>query len=439
MEIEVGVMSNLNYFMPYRRAEGHHENALTRAFMTTMRFSPSLLLGFYQMVRDSLHAKGVPPADTPSMHELDMADVVLDSQRGGLGKEVKKIVSVLITNDDLPIDRVIEPIDRKAVYDGLVTFGQEITLFIENKPRNGHVRPDQLCPNKEDVAEDTMVVPVVAVVSWRHIVDLINSLSDSSMINGSERNILADLRGYMWEHHGHLNPYRTFGLCGNNPELLELRIESLLREVAVDPGRVEFHRGWAYYIGIEGYPGIEQVGLVLRTEKDGMWRVDLFLAFADTIKQARRFYTLDIKLAMVDDLRSHGWDVRGHFHLSHMQKHLYWYPTDAEKVQQYIEHWKKNVSDIHQYHKDEISAILGKLFERSLLTDNDEMRAAFKKYVQNTNRTRINMAPGLVLQYSWSSGRAVDLDAKGEFRDELMARIREGFRILDIEPSFLKR
>jgi hypothetical protein len=430
-------LSQLNYFLPSLTAKPTDENALTRAFMTTMRYSPALMFGFYQMVRDSLHAKGIPAKATPKVQQLNLADVVIDSQRRHLGKEVRTIVSVLLTNDDLVIKRTIEPIVRKPVYDGLLAFGNDIMLFIENKPRNKNVWEDQLCPSKEDVTEDTTVIGVPAIVSWRDIVDLINSLISSPAIGGSERTILSDLRAYMGQHHGHLNPYRTFGQCGNNNELLYLRIESLLKEVAKDPKLVDYHNGWAYYIMVEGYPGIEQVGLVLHEDKEGKWTVELFLAFADTIKQSRAFYTRDIRISRIDELRGKGWEVKGNFHLSHMQRHLYWYPTDADKLAEYVAHWKAHVPDIHRYPKGEVAGMLKKLFNQGLLSDNDEMRTGFKKYVLNTKRTRINMSPGVVLLYHWTAAKAVELDAKDQLRDEVITRIKEGFTILGMKPNFL--
>ena len=430
-------MGQLNYFLPLEGAKPHHENALTRAFMTTMRFSPALMFGFYQMVRDSLHAKGVPASDTPKVHELDLADVVIDSQRRHLGKEVGTIVSVLLTNDDLVINRRIEPIDRKPVYDGLLAFGNDLMLFIENKPRNKDVWDDQLCPSAEDVTEDTKVIPVPAIVSWRDVVDLINNLITSPATGGSERTLLSDLRAHMGRYQSHLNPYRTFGLCGNNKDLLKLRIESLLREVANDPKLVDYHQGWAYYITVEDCPGIEQVGLVLHEDKEGKWFLELFLAFADTIKQSRAFYALDVNVGLIEKLRTTGWVVNGNFHLSHMQRHLYWYPTDADQVSNYVAYWKWHVSDIHRYPKDAVAGLLKGLFNLKLLTDTDEMRRALKKYVLDTKRTWINMSPGVVLLYRYSDAKAIDLDGKNQFREELIARIQEGFGLLGIAPTFL--
>jgi hypothetical protein len=122
-----------------------------------------------------------------------------------------------------------------------------------------------------------------------------------------------------------------------------------------------------------------------------------------------------------------------------MQRHLYWYPTDHARVKDYLTYWRAHTDDIAQWQKNDLPAFLQDLFTRQVINDNDEMRTAYNRYVQDTNRTRINVAPGFVLRYFWSSKDAIALDAQGRFVAELAAKIREGFTFIDSEAKFVLR
>jgi len=245
MEIEHLTMSNLNYYMPYRRAEGHHENPLTWAFLTSMRFSPSLLLAFYQMVRDAVQQTPAGPESVghlPRMHELALDDLQMATQKKQLEQDVATLVSVLITDDKGVFDEPVLPAERNAVYDGVISFGKDVTLFIENKLRVGQVWQGQLCPSRKDVREGMHLVPRAAILSWRDLIDVVNGLIGNVAIGGAERLILEDLLAYINMYHGHLNPYRQFGQCSGNRELIQARIAAVLREVAGEE-RVHYHKG----------------------------------------------------------------------------------------------------------------------------------------------------------------------------------------------------
>jgi hypothetical protein len=137
------------------------------------------------------------------------------------------------------------------------------------------------------------LVPRAAVLSWRDLIDVINGLIANPVIGGTERMILEDLQSYINLHHGNLNPYRQFGLCASNHELLRARIEVVLKEAAGED-RVHYHTGWGYYIAVEGQPGIDRVALILQDAGEGDWKLELFIGFADTVNQARGFYALDV-------------------------------------------------------------------------------------------------------------------------------------------------
>jgi len=433
-------MSNLNYFMPYRHAEGHHENPLTRAFLTSMRYSPSLLLAFYQMVRDALSAiPDIGPAlsELPKLHELELDDVSLVAQSKSLGREVSRLVSVLITDETGDFPQPIVPVERDAVYDGLISFGNDMTLFIENKLRVNNVWHGQLCPSAKDVPEGAVLLPRAAVLRWREIIEMVNKLISTPAISGAERTVLFDLRDYINQYHAYLNSYREFGQCGNSHELILLRIKAVLEEIAADKELVRYHHGWGYYIAVEGHPGIDRVALTIHPDQDDSWKLELFIGFADTVTQARAFYQRKLEVQQVARLRELGWDVKGNFHLSHMQRHLYWYATSDDRVVDYLTYWSAHVRDIRQYDRDELHPYLQGLFKADLLEDSEDKRADYERHIAGTNRSRINLAPGLLIRRFWTSDQAVSLDGAKQFSKQLREKLREGFTFIGERPTFL--
>jgi len=130
-------MGHLNYFEPFNNKDARHEDQLTRAFLTVLRYSPITLIATYDLIRDSISrtaiTEGVSVA-MPAIVDLDLLHLNIETQRGSL-PEVSEFVSVLISNDRAPLNLNVSTVERRAVYDGIVSFGQSLALVIENKPR----------------------------------------------------------------------------------------------------------------------------------------------------------------------------------------------------------------------------------------------------------------------------------------------------------------
>lgn len=430
-------MSGLNYFLPSESAKGHHENPLTRAFLSTLRFSPNLLTAFYQLVREGLPDEGTR-SQLPRTHVLDLSDLQIETQRGSLGTEVEVYVSVLITNDPPAMPEIISRSERKPVYDGVVTFGQRIKLFIENKPRKEDVWHGQLDPRAADVPEEAVLLNKASVVSWRDLVEALNQLINFRSISGGERQALVDLREFMNVHHPNLNPYKSLDQCGDSRELIELRIEALLKEIAVSEDLVKYHQGWAYYIEAEGHAGIERIGLILENPGTPEWKLSLFIGYADTVRQSRAFYKRDLDLAAFDRFEQQGLLPHGNFHFSFMQRHLVWYRTTQEQVLAYVQYWHEHTDQIGQYKVGEVKAALQEWFGAGVLNDDADKKAELDKAVFQTERTTVNVSPGFVLTRTWSKESALRLDKTGDLAKEIRNTIIDGFGIMREKPKFLK-
>jgi hypothetical protein len=257
-------------------------------------------------------------------------------------------------------------------------------------------------------------------------------------VGGAERLMMHDLLEFINANFSYLNPFESLALCKSNPELIQMRIESLLKEVVNFEDQVQYHRGWAWYISVEDVPGIQQIGLILENPGTPEWHLKLFLGFADTVNQARSFFTRELQIELIEVLRKRKWGAVGNFHLSYMQQHLLWYPTDDPKVADYLRYWLANSDGIGQYPTWEIESFLAKLFDEAVLRDEPQQRIELKEKLLSTNRKTVNVAPGFVLAYVWSKDQAEQLDQLGQLAKDIARKICDGFRIMGEEPSFVK-
>ncbi|MBS1939738.1 MAG: hypothetical protein JST38_02535 [Bacteroidetes bacterium] len=433
-------MGHLNYFEPFNHKDARHEDQLTRAFLTVLRYSPITLLATYDLVRNSIartSAKEGVAVDMPPIADLDLVHLSIETQRGSL-PQVSEFVSVLISNDRAPLNLGVAPIDRRAVYDGIISFGQSLALVLENKPRVENVWEGQLSPSSKDVPPESKVLPVAAHLSWRDIVLLVTKLMQQDAVGGGERLMMHDLLEFINANFPYLNPFENLALCKSNPELLQMRIESLLKEVVIHEDQVQYHRNWAWYIAVEDVPGIQRIGLILEDPGTPDWHLKLFLGFADTVNQARSFFERELRADLIEDLRKRGWGAVGNFHLSYMQQHLLWYPTIDENVSDYLRYWSANGDDIGQYPTWEIEGYLAKLFRLAVIQDEPQQRIELKEKLLSTNRKTVNVAPGFVLAYEWSKVQAEHLDQTGQLAKDIARKISEGLQIMSAVPDFLK-
>lgn len=430
----------MNYFEPFNHRDARHEDQLTRAFLTVLRYSPITLLATYDLVRNSISrtaAKEGVAIDMPTFTDLDLVQLNIETQQGSL-PAVSEFVSVLISNDRAPLNLDVAPIARRAVYDGIVSFGQSMALVIENKPRVENVWEGQLSPSSKDVPPESKVLPVAAHLSWREIVLLVTKLMQQDAVGGAERLMMHDLLEYINANFPYLNPFDNLTLCKSNPELLQMRIESLLKEVVNFEDQVKYHRGWAWYISVEDVPGIQRIGLILEDPGTPDWHLKLFLGFADTVNQARSFFNRDVQVELIEILRKRKWGAVGNFHLSYMQQHLVWYPTDDEKVADYLRYWSANSDGIGQYPAWEIEGFLVKLFDENVIRDDTQQQIELKDKLFSTNRKTVNVAPGFVLAYEWSKDQAEQLDQVGQLAKDIARKIKDGFQIMGVDPTFIK-
>ncbi len=208
-----------------------------------------------------------------------------------------RLLSVLITDEKLKRkeDSKIKPSERNARYDGIITFGHNLTIIIENKPHSTEVWQGQLHPSKKNLSEVVSIYSKPVCLEWKEIIRQLNHLLNVPTLSGYEKMMIDDFLSYIDQEFPLLNPFDNFHLCKGNHVLIKRRIENLLKSIVKDENRVQYHQGWGYYIETT-YEAIRKIGLIYN---DGLseneWSLELCLYYADTQSQAKAFYTASPK------------------------------------------------------------------------------------------------------------------------------------------------
>ena len=105
-------MDKLNVFGGYLHSQLGAENRLTWALMNLSRISPIIRAAFIGLVRER----------QPSLTTLRERECVVQTQVGRLMAEEGRRVAIGITAAGGEVDVEIQPRDRNAIYDGVVTF-----------------------------------------------------------------------------------------------------------------------------------------------------------------------------------------------------------------------------------------------------------------------------------------------------------------------------
>ena len=163
-------MGSLNYFEPYQSKTVYHEDQLTRALLVVLRHSPAALQFFSRVTEDALQktAERVRKSvlSLPAFHELPLDKVSMATQVGSLQRwTATQVLSVLLTDEAFGPKESVQVSERGARYDGLIKFGDDLLLIIENKPRMDNVWEEQLNPNLMDMAVEEVDLELGRVVS----------------------------------------------------------------------------------------------------------------------------------------------------------------------------------------------------------------------------------------------------------------------------------
>ena len=284
-------MERLNYFNPYTSKEAHHEDQLTRAYLVLLRHSSNAFYSFIKYCDDRLILEKKEKSFL--FYKYKENDWSFDTQKSNPKIETNYLLSVLITDENIKNKRRISSSTRDARYDGIITLKQKLAMIIENKPISKNVWFDQLKPSKQNLSEKTIVYRNPIILEWKEIIKHLNSLQSVPTISRCEKIMIDDFLSFVDEKFPYLNPYDNFSLCKYDKDLLQRRIENILRSIVRNSKKINYHVGRGFYIDTP-FEQIKRIGLILdmweekNAEKD--WEIRLELHFGDSQSQARSFY-----------------------------------------------------------------------------------------------------------------------------------------------------
>lgn len=425
-------MLRLNYFEPFQSKSSGHEDQLTRAYLVVLRFSPTALLMFYELI--SRGSNKLPP-----ISEVQLDNIQFDTQKTNIEKYLaSKVLSVLLTDKQFKLEQKVENSEREARYDGIIRFSDELLIIIENKPKSINVWEDQLSPNLKNQSNEIELISEVVLVEWKEIIGTLNSLVSMHSISGSERMMITDFLDYVNRHFSFLNPYDNLALCKNDYHLINQRLESILEQISAN-GEVGYQPKWRSFYLETGLEGIRMVVFgVEMLESENKYNLQVGFYFGDTQHQSRKFYESNIPYQKIEDLKSLNWTSRPNFHISYMQAQVVGFNTPNGKSRDYYEYWLNNQNEIYQRKQEDLSNCLEKLSDLDIIKFDAEKRKEVNDKVLETNRDRLNLCPGFVLTYSINSNDAIEMDNKKELVDFIKEKVRNGLSILDKELLFLE-
>jgi hypothetical protein len=116
-----------------------------------------------------------------------------------------------------------------------------------------------------------------------------------------------------------------------------------------------------------------------------------------------------------------------------MSKNLV-YPNTELSLEQYLKFWKEHQEWIRQVKEDQFKELLDLMGSNGLLTETD--REEFATEFFETNRSTVNVCPGVSLHYRWSRSEARNPDDDDRLTEEIDERVREAVRTWGAESAW---
>jgi hypothetical protein len=421
-------LERLNYFNQYNSKESHHEDVLTRAYLILLKHSFHVLALFIDYCKTKHHPDVAKSEETLALAKLIENGWGVQTQKGNPAIESDWLLSILITDINIASSvKEVQAADRRAVYDGMINFGNRMTFIIENKPRSQNVWFGQLSPSLENLSVETKIYSRPVILEWKEIIKHLNLLLSTPTLTGSEKMLVEDFLEFIDVNFSFLNPFDNLSLCKGNYELIQRRILNLLKLIVKDENMVQKHRGWGYYIQTP-YAQIREIGLILNTNEP--WQLELSLYFGATQTQARTLYTQDIQLEKID---SEEWNVRSNFHVAYQSSNLVWF--EGCKPERFIEFWREHVSEIYQNKKADVRSYIDWLYKEGILIKNQKTEEQLQSKFFNTAMPNLNICPELEFIYDIKGSKAEVLDKDGKMEELLTHKIIDCLKVMNLDPT----
>lgn len=421
------MLDHLNIFNSYKNKENHHEDELTRIFLTLVKNIPAVQMLFFELIRKELSNL---PSDE-QIPSISLGELVVQSVHTQVGNsnamfselEDYKVVSVVISDDRLNDTSSINNTDRNARYDGVIFANPGWLFIIENKPLRYNIWLDQLNPSLKVGAQ---IIKQPCALSWRDVIERLNTLIINGILTGLELQLVEDFLEFVDEEFSYINPYTQFGVCKGNSYLLNKRCVDLLNQFIIDgeQAEVNYHRGWKHYAN-SNRKTVKQIAMDAQVDGED-WKVTLFLYAGDTMASAKYTFS-QLQYEKLMKLKEHGFSLWPNFHLSFRSSNLFW-ANGKITFEAYVDYWLKNASNLKQIKRDQFNEHFSE-FEKVGLTS-EEDRSIMKEKLLDKNYQTLNICPGMGITYTWSSKDAIELDKRQQFLPDLKEKIRLAFEAL---------
>ncbi len=427
-------MERLNYFNPYLTKVGSHEDQLTRAYLVLLKHSFHAFALFMNYCRSKHRvnsAKDELPLDLNRLIEYPWQ---IETQKGNPIISTGWLVSVLITDASIKGSMEnIEPSERNARYDGVITYGNHLSMIIENKPRSYNVWFDQLNPTKSGLSDETTLYENGIQLEWKEIIQQLNHVLEASTLSGFEKIMISDFLEYINDNFGFLNPYHRLDLCRGNHELIQRRIIQLLKSIVSDEELVNYHQGWGHVIRVP-YEPMREIGLILKS-KDKEWWLELSFYFGATQSQSKAFFG---SMPNITHLDTKAWKFFPNFHVAYQSSNLVWF-SSSMTANDYIDFWRKNINMIYQRKRNDVKSLFDWLQKEMVLDfSKDELLKLDEKFFK-TAMLNLNVCPEIGLIFSIEGSNAEKMDRGGVLTNEVKNRIKEGLKVIGKDGhEFLK-
>lgn len=412
-------------FNAYKSKSNAHEDELTRSFLILIKNIPMLQMIFFDMIKNE-------------MREDDLSSIICDDlfvesvfTQLSNNNEVfttgildgRSLISVIISDDKLESSEPIKNSDRKARYDGVIFCKPGWVFIIENKPSRNNIWLGQLNPNMNN--REISIIQKPCCLSWRKIITRINLLIANDMIYGVEKALTEDFIEYVDEKYKVINPYTNFSVCKDDKYLLDKRCILAMNSLKVNSvtNNVLYHKGYKYYVP-SGKSTIKEIALD-STFNGTDWSIDLWMYVGDSMNSARESFK-KLNINKLNKLRTNGFTISKNFHVSYRSCNLLWF-TGGLSTEEYLTYWIQNIGNLRQAKRIEFESIFLDLEKSKLILDTDQ--TILKEKILSKNYDKLNICPGFLIKYTWSSQKAINLDFANSFDADFIDKVNQVFEI----------
>ncbi|NEX60234.1 hypothetical protein [Noviherbaspirillum galbum] len=397
--------SSLNVFHTDHSLAGHHENQLTRGLLIVLRYSPLAHATWWRLVDQNACVESLPAARFRTQQARLISQLREESRA-----DIPPIrgISVLLTPDPRQSEVAVKATDRSQILDGIIQYGDELVVAIENKivPGGGLRQATSINTGGVEVDFDKHV----RTVAWQELLEALADLSVRGLVSGCEQQLIDDFLEFAEHYFPQVGPYSTLRRAERSRARLERRLDSVL---ALALGVEEMTRQELGSRHLPALPKGQQRSVemaFLKLDRAGK-RVLLILYPGDTLSQARVLYQRADAVRGLLNLP--GWTVRTNFHWGHLTSGLCWSHGDINPAT-YIDYWIARIAKVKMLPRSKWDEHWAALENLHIVAPED--RPEFdRRFTSKPKILKAGMRPGLVCEYVWTFDEAMRLDDEGHF------------------------